>query len=111
VVDGVSMSGPASGPAEGFDVARARERCGDTELLHWLGSQDVLDVDGETARAAVKVHGLRNDLLAALAEIERLRGALEAMLPGRLGSEHDYLTNAQYHACVHLAQHALEPPQ
>jgi hypothetical protein len=47
-----------------------------------------------------------------LAERDRLREALEAMLPGgNIGSERDYLTNPQYHACIHIAREALSRPQ
>lgn len=39
---------------------------------------------------------------------EDLRQALEAMLPGKLGSKEEYLTNALYHACVNIARRALD---
>lgn len=38
---------------------------------------------------------------------ERLQEALEAMMPGVLASEREYLTNPAYHACVYIAREAL----
>ena len=49
-----------------------------------------------------------NELEAAEARIAELEEALEAMMPGRLGSELAYMTNPLYHACVHIARAALE---
>jgi hypothetical protein len=59
-------------------------------------------------RAHQEDRGAALDSLDSLeAELERLREALEAMMPGVLASEREYLTNPAYHACVYIAHQVL----
>lgn len=98
---------PESNQHSGLDFTQVPN---DEQIVAAFKAWAMADADPATEWRIERAHARRlvEQLAAAQTERDVLREALEAMLPGRTGSEREYLTNAAYHACVHHAMKALE---